>query len=76
METDAIANLVQMGVLGPIAVVLGYALFHTQRQLNKVQAARVQDSQKVVDRLMALQQSIDANTTATQEMRDDLLRLR
>lgn len=74
--TDAVANLVQMGILGPIVVVLGYMLYRSQQQLNKVQGARVSDAQKVVDRLLALQQSIDNNTAATQEMRQDLERLR
>lgn len=79
---DALTNLIQMGVLGPIVAALAVALWRLQQQHRKdakewqeqliaVQQERVNDAQKAVERIYTLKESVDALTSAVEEMRRD-----
>ncbi len=68
MDT-ALTNIIQMGVLGPIVVVLCVALWRLQQQLSTVQQERVSDAQKAIERIYTLKESVDALTAAVEEIR-------
>jgi hypothetical protein len=65
----ALTNIIQMGVLGPIVVVLCVALWRLQQQLSTVQQERVSDAQKAIERIYTLKESVDALTAAVEEIR-------
>ena len=79
---DALRALVQTGILGPVVAALAYALWHIQQQNRKdtkewqerlmsVQHERVEDARKAIERIYTLKESVDALTSAVDEMRRD-----
>lgn len=66
MESISILN--QIVIQMPFVGVLVLALWKLQRELTRVQEARVQDANKVVEKVLSVVQSIDRNTAAVEQL--------
>ena len=71
---DALTQLIAQGVLGPVVVALGVALWRVHQALSKAQEQRVKDAQKTVERILALTESIDGLADAVEELQREIER--
>lgn len=72
MDADGLAVLEK--AVGLLLLPLAAAYIRLQGKFNDVQEDRVKDAQKIVDKLLGVQQSIDRNTNAVDELRKDFQR--
>lgn len=54
MPDAVVQALVQMGVLGPVVVAIGFYVLKLQKTLQEVQEKRTTDAQGVVERVLSL----------------------
>jgi len=66
--TEAVTQLIQSGILGPVLVIAIYYIWHLTRVLNSVQEKRVAESKEVVQSIIRMSEryvvALDSNTRA------------
>lgn len=79
MPEPVITALINAGILGPILIAVGWYTLRLQSQLRDSQEKRVDDAQKVVAKLLDLNDRWNASfnqaTSSQEELRELLLRL-
>lgn len=78
--TKAVAELIQLGVLGPVLILAGLYILKLHRELREVHEKRTADAQAVVDKLMQLyeewHQTLSSHVKAMEEQSSALADLR
>jgi len=72
MPDAVIQALVQMGVLGPVVVAIGFYVLRLQKELREVHEKRTADAQNVVERVLTL---ADRQNQTIEELRMTLSQL-